>query len=146
MTPVSGLVYDGKRPGSSSKPDRWVIQGSVSIVPIFDQADDPGEVARQRAFREQSSVPSGRWKVGWLELDLVGGDPDVDEPTAAGGDSSRTPPTSSRYGARRVDHDVGKVAVGRGSQVRLDRLAGWMRVLDAHLRPAEVEPAWRSCP
>ena len=46
MTPVSGLVNDGKTPGRSSKPVRWVIHGPVSIWPSSIRPMIRREVAR----------------------------------------------------------------------------------------------------
>src|SRR6478735_1465954 len=67
ITPVSGRVYDGNTSIRSSNAVRCVIHGRVSIVPssisrmMWEKSDD-------RALREQSRVPSGRWKIGWRNV------------------------------------------------------------------------------
>ena len=139
MTPVSGCVYEGKTSISSSNAARCVIQGRVSIWPSSISSMIRVKSAG-RALREQSSVPSRRWKIGWRKRDLVGRDADEHQPAAV-----------ARRSRRRCDIDallpVASITTsGRWPSVRSRRSCsepssdGLTVCVDAHHVAAEVEP------
>ena len=91
-----------------------------------------------RALREQSSVPSGRWKTGWRNFTSS-----VVMPTNTSRPRVRDEAEGRRHrraAAGRVDDHVGQVAVGQVAQLGLGLVGRLDRVLHAHDLAAERQP------
>ena len=139
ITPVSGLVYDGKTSINPPNGVRCVIHGRVSIRPSsispMIRLKSPGI-----ALRDDRIVISRRWNSGSGKTDGVGDNADKHDPPRER-DKLERPAHRLRI-AGRVEDDRVKRAVGLLAHLLERRLRRGHRdrVGDAHRVLAEVEP------
>ena len=136
-------MYDGKTLGQLVEGRAVGDPGPGVDLAVLDQPDDPREVLRQGVPRTEER-PLGLVEDRMPELDLVRGDPDVNQPSAAVGDRPKACDIDA------LDPVASITTSGRWPSVRSRRsfssvVGGLDRVLDAHRSCGRIRAADRSC-